>query len=147
MGGVSHHLEASMNSGTISILLSLASLVLGFVAAYGQIKRFVVKVLGLGGEAIRAMSAREVERAATFLAFPSAFMAFVVRRVSFVIFLIFLAFYLPMLLKLSLPGIPDWFIATARLIPPSLAGLLLGGLTSASSDVMREARRPRRSGG
>ena len=130
-----------MNSGTISILLSLASLVLGFVAAYGQIKRFVMKILGLGGDAIRAMNARDAERATTFLNYPSAFMAFVVRRVSFVIFLIFLAFYLPMLLKLSSLGIPDWFIAMAGLIPPSLAGLLLGGLTSASSDVIREARR------
>jgi hypothetical protein len=136
-----------MDSGTISILLSLASLVLGFVAAYGQIKRFVIKALGRGGEAIRAMNLREAERASTFLNYPSAFMAFVVRRVSFVIFLMLLAFYLPMLLKLSSLDIPSWFIATARLIPPSLAGLLLGGLTSASSDVIREARRARGSGG
>ncbi|WP_156170241.1 hypothetical protein [Luteimonas sp. FCS-9] len=136
-----------MDSGTISILLSLAGLVLGFVAAYGQIKRFFVKALGRGGEAIRAINAREAERATMFLTYPSAFTAFVVRRVSFATFLIFLALNLPTLLNLSSLDMPGWFITTARLIPSSLAGLLLGGLTSASSDVIREARKASSRGG
>lgn len=132
-----------MDADTFNLILGLVSLVLGFVSAYNQIKSFMIRLFRTSSEAARRWLKRDEERAALFLAYPSAFIGFVVNRVAFIVFLILISLYLPAAFQLGVIPAPDWLATIAKLVPPTLAGLLLGTLTSVSGDLMKAAKKGR----
>lgn len=132
-----------MDKDTFNLLIGLVGLVLGFIAAYNQIRSFVLRFLRISNEAVKRWLKRGDERIAIFLAYPSAFIGFVVNRVAFLVFLILVSLYVPAALRLGLITAPDWLATIAKLVPPSLAGLLLGTLTSVSGELIKAARKAR----
>lgn len=130
-----------MDQGTFNLLLGIASLLLGFVSAFGKIKLFTIRAARASSAAAARWVKRQDARAAFFLANPSAFIGFLVRRSIWAVFFIAAGFYLPAALRLGLPAAPHWAATVSGIVPSVIAGVLINALTSVSGDVMQAAKR------
>ena len=129
-----------MDQGTFSLLLGIAGLVLGFVSAFGKIKLFTIRAARAGGAAATRWVERQDARTALFLAHPSAFIGFLVRRSIWTIFFIASGFFLPAAFRLGVFAAPYWVITLSGAVPSLIAGVFINTLTSASGDVMKAAK-------
>jgi hypothetical protein len=130
-----------MDQETFNLLLGIAGLVIGFISAFGKIKLFTIRAARASGAAAARWANRQGARAALFLAQPSAFIGFLVRRSIWAIFFIAAGFLLPTAFRLNVFVAPHWVATVGGAVPSLIAGVLINTITSVSGDVMKLAKR------
>ena len=130
-----------MSAEWISLLISIAGLVLGFVAAYGQIKAFGMRIFRSSGEAAKRSFKKQDDLASFYLDNPSVFVAYIAK--SFV--LLFITFFGGLILRpalaLGVVSVPQWIANTLDFVAPAIAGLIVGSITSNCSAVKHIAQK------
>ena len=132
-----------MDQGTLSLLLGIAGLVLGFVSAYGKIKLFTIRAARASGEAAKRWVARQDALTTLFVAYPSAFAGFVVRRVVWVAFAYLIGTELPLAFHLGVLKAPHWVVSASSFVPWLVVGIFVNSLTTMSGNVIRFAKSAR----
>ena len=125
-----------MNADTLNLILSLAGLLLGVISAYGQIKRIFRAAAKRGLEGARRwIEQREAENI-VYANYPSAFLAYAVKRLLTALALLLVLPFFSALIKANSLGLPPLLVSSLSFVLPTLCGLQLGALLSRSSDVL-----------
>jgi|GEM_PF-3239928 len=125
-----------MNADTLNLILSLAGLLLGVISAYGQIKRIFQAAAKRGLEGARRwIEQREAENT-VYANYPSAFLAYSVKRLLTALALLLVLPFSSALIKANSLGLPPLLVSSLSFVLPTLCGLQLGALLSRSSDVL-----------
>jgi len=132
-----------MSMETLNLLIGLVGLVLGFVAAYAQIKGFFSRVLHIGGSAVLGKIERDKKRARFFLSQPTAFGAYVTRSVIWIFGLV--------AIRLNFNLIPSdsllhWVTPVLAFVVPVLIGFVIGSLLTVCSNILDVAHAEAKSG-
>src|SRR5690554_2674228 len=74
-----------MSPENISLLLSVAGLILGFISAYGRIKGFFVGLFKRSGEALSKWRKLREDRIEVLATNPNALIAYIARSVLYIV--------------------------------------------------------------
>jgi hypothetical protein len=125
-----------VSNDIISLVLSIAGLILGLISAWQQIKSLLLKVAKHGGNAAKSWVLKERSLVELYLDHPSTLVAYLGKSsVSLVLFFIALLFIRPASLQ-DVFGLSLAVSKALSLVPACLIGLVLGAISSRCSDVV-----------
>ena len=124
-----------MTTDSLNLILGLAGLLLGLISAYGQIKGFVRGAAKLGVDRAKRWVDNPERENHAYVRYPSAFIAYAVRRFVLPLALLFVIPFFSILFKTNAIGLPAWMVGSLSFLMPTLCGLQLGALLSRAGDV------------
>jgi hypothetical protein len=126
-----------MDSGTLSLLVSIASLGLGFIAAYGSLRTFALKLFAFSREAARAAAKSRDESLRVFASHPSALVAHIANRCVRLSLTVLALVAAQFLLRRFAPDGPEFVRQSINLAGGLFFGTTLGSLSVVTSEVKR----------
>lgn len=124
-----------MTADTLNLILGLAGLSLGFISAYGQIKSFLRAIAKRGMERARRIIEQRERENEIYARYPSAFLAYAVKRFVIALALLFVIPFFSALIKANSFGLPAWLVSSLSFAVPALCGTQLGALLSRAGDI------------
>lgn len=130
-----------MTIDTLNLLLGIGGFLLGLIAAYSQLKSFATRALNSSQVWLSRWAKRHREETAILADYPSAFVAYCMRRLVMAFGVLFLIPYFSSLLKTAPLAPHPSLTSVMSLILPSYCGILFGLIISRSDDVREHVAR------
>ncbi len=130
-----------MSTDTVNLVLGIAGLALGFLAAYGQLKAIASRLFHVSGSSASKLLARREATARFYIANPSALIAHVARCFIWFIALMFVLSFLRAPNLMLVFGLPQWLAGAVSFVAPIVPGAILGSLVSMCALILDLSRR------